>query len=112
MVFRGPDGARSGPRKPAYWLRTTSISEKNCATASSTVMVPKFELRAELAELLLERAVADDRHRRGVAQAVGDRRLVVLDLLAQRVELGGRQRRLGGRQAAVGAEDLTGLRAS
>src|SRR5690606_22906268 len=64
------------------------------------------ELLPALAELLLERSVADDRHGRGVAQAVGDRLLVVLDLLAEFVELCRLEGRGGRRQAAVRAEDL------
>src|SRR5690606_2812373 len=57
------------------------------------------ELLPALAELLLERSAADDRHGRGVAQAVGDRLLVVLDLLAEFVELCRLEGRGGRRQA-------------
>src|SRR5690606_28993884 len=47
---------------------------------------PEPELLTQLAELLLDRTVADDRHRRRVPEPVSDRRLVVEDLLRQRVE--------------------------
>ena len=104
----GPGGSSPGPRKVSLVEDDVHLGEE---LRDGVVDRDRAEVQlgAQLAELLLERAVADDRHRRGVAQAVGDRRLVVLDLLAQRVELGGLEGRLGGGEAAVGAEDLAGL---
>src|SRR5262245_36904218 len=70
---------------------------------------PQAELLTELAELLFDRSVPDDRDRRRVAEAVRDRGLVVEDLLRQRVELDPGQVRRRGGQTAVGAEGGAGL---